>query len=118
MQKVKSWIIKPLNDIVKWDRYGIRGGEDGYIFGWIERDDGFYDFAVINFKLIGDSFALSYNTSSKKYSIEIGRRLKCTDETYVECKSARDIIPEGASLVRWQQEPSVVGGIGKKERDR
>ena len=108
MLKMKIWIIEPLEGIVKWDRYGVREDGNGFIFGWISREDSFYDFVVVNFRLIGSSLAVSYNTSSKKYSKEIGQRLKCPDETYLECKPVTEIVSEESSLIRWQKEHSQV----------
>lgn len=89
------------NDIMEWDRYSIRG-EGGFIFGWIKRDDGFYDFVVVNFQLSADTLIVGYNTSSKKYSKEIGEILsKGVNLDYIECISASDF-PE-ARLVSWQK---------------
>lgn len=105
MQKVKDRIIAPLSDIVEWDRYRIRDEtEGGYIFGWIKRDEGNYDFVVLNFQKVDDTIIVSYNTSSKKYSKEIGDRLGCKDNTYAECRPAGEIVPPSAKLVRWQKE--------------
>jgi hypothetical protein len=97
-------VIAPLNDLVEWDRYGIRNEDDsGFIFGWIKRDDGFYDFVIIKFWLDWDkkgAFFYNYDTSSKKYSKEIGVRLGSNLDGYLECRSASDF-PE-ARLIGWQ----------------
>jgi len=107
-------IVQPLNDIVEWDRYGFRHEDDsGFIFGWIKRDDNFYDFLVVRFWLDwnrgGPQFFCSYDTSSKKYSKEIGVRLGSNLEGYVECKSAKDI--PSANLVSWQKKIGVMLSI-------
>src|SRR5271169_386090 len=93
LANVINKIILPLNDIVEWDRYALRE-YDGFIFGWIKREDGFYDFVNITFELLPNGFAKSFNTSSKKYSKEIARRL--TEESiviseHIDCKPASDI---------------------------
>ncbi len=99
-------IIAPLNDIVQWDRYGIRDNDSGFIYGWIPRDDGFFDFVILTFALEGTGLSINYNSSSSKMSKEIGLRLglneKQMSERYVPCLPASDI-PE-ANLVRWQKE--------------
>jgi hypothetical protein len=106
MIRLRLDVIAPLNDLVQWDRYGIRDNDSGFIYGWIPRDDSFYDFVIITFALEGANLVLNYNTSSSKISKEIGLRLGLTDkemkERYVPCLSASDI-PE-ANLVRWQKE--------------
>jgi hypothetical protein len=99
--KLRKEVILPLNEIVGWDRYSIRDN-GGFIFGWIKRDDGFYDFVVVNFQLYIDTLIVGYNTSSKKYSKEIGERLsKGANLDYIECIPASDF-PE-AQLVSWQK---------------
>lgn len=109
LSKLRSTVIPILQDIVEWDRYGIREEDDsGFIFGWIKREDKFYDFVVVRFWLDWNQrgrFFCSYDTSSKKYSKEIGIRLGSNLEGYVECKSARDIVSE-ENLVKWQREPN------------
>ncbi len=96
-------VILPLNDLVEWDRYGLRD-DGGFAFGWIKRDDGFYDFVSVTFQLTGNAFAISYTTSSKKHSKEIAGRFNLGGTAvydYLECKPASDI-PE-ANLVKWQK---------------
>ncbi len=105
--KLRESVIKPLEDLVAWDRYGISGTDDnGFIFGWIKRDDGFYDFVVVRFCIVwsfgNNKFLCSYNTSSKKYSKEIAKRLGDSLQDYIECKSVRELEPE-TNLVRWQK---------------
>lgn len=98
-------VIEPLGDLVKWDRYAIKddiGG--GFLFGWIKRDDGKYDFVVINFQMNNGVLMLGYNTSSKKYSQEILKRLKGNLKSYAECRSAGEIILDEGSLIDWQKE--------------
>ena len=102
LQALKEKVIEPLNGLVEWDRYGAREDNSGFIFGWIKRDDGFYDFVVIDFKLVLEGLIVAYNTSSKKYSKEIGLRLSNDDGRYIECRSASELL--GARLVKWQNE--------------
>ncbi len=103
LTRLRSGVIEPLKDIVKWDRYAIREEQGGgFIFGWIERDDGFYDFIVVNFQLSGGTLLLGYNTSSKKYSKEIIKRLGGKDDNYLECRSAGEIVMDETKLIRWQ----------------
>lgn len=101
LQTLRTRIIKPLNDIVQWDRYGVRDDDSGFIFGWIEREDGFYDFVVFDFKLVAEGLIIGYNTSSKKYSKEIGEKVTSSDGGYIECRSAAEL-PD-ANLVKWQK---------------
>lgn len=97
-------VIDPLRDLVQWDRYGIRQDQSaGFLYGWIKRDDGFLDFVLIQFQLIGTTLQFSYNTSSKKYSREIARRLSGSEDGYLECRSAQEIIPDQNMLIRWQR---------------
>ena len=101
---VTRHVIEPLKDIVKWDRYGFRE-YDGFIFGWIKRDDGQLDFVVVRFWIdwkSGGTFYTTYDTSSKKYSREIGNRLGSPISTYSECRPASDIVPD-EYLIKWQK---------------
>ena len=113
---LRTKIIAPLNDLVEWDRYGIRNEDDsGFIYGWIKRDDGFYDFVIIRFWLDwgkGGQFQCNYDTSSKKHSKEIAQRLGSSLEYYLECQPASDF-PE-ANLVRWQRAEHVQGVAKEK----
>lgn len=115
MLRLRLDIIAPLNDIVQWDRYGIRDNDSGFIYGWIPRDDGFFDFVNITFALEGTGIVINYNTSSSKMSKEIGLRLGLDEnqmsERYVPCLPASDI-PE-ANLVRWQKEDQEKAGSAK-----
>ncbi|MGA3021092.1 MAG: hypothetical protein ABSD68_04045 [Candidatus Micrarchaeales archaeon] len=105
--RLRDRIVMPLNDLIEWDRYGIRNDDDsGFIFGWIKRDDNYYDFVCFNFALVNNEFVFNYNSSSEKYSKEIAEKLSkktgCSfRNAYLECKSASDI-PE-AKLIRWQK---------------
>ncbi len=102
--RLRSGVVEPLKDIVKWDRYGIREAEGaGFLFGWIARDDGFYDFVVVNFQLDGANLHLGYNTSSARYSAEILKRLGGVESNYLPCRSAKEIITDETQLVRWQK---------------
>jgi hypothetical protein len=102
---LRSRIIAPLNYLVKWDRYAIRNENDsGFIFGWIKRDDNFYDFVIVRFWLDwgkGMQFLCNYDTSSAKYSKEIGLKLGSSLEDYIECQPASDF-PD-ANLAEWQK---------------
>jgi hypothetical protein len=107
---LRTFVIKPLEGFVEWDRYGVRDeGDDGFIFGWIRRDDGFRDFVVVRFWINWDhgdaKFFCSYDTSSKRYSKEIGITLGGNLAGYAQCRSVREIEPE-TNLVRWQRESS------------
>jgi hypothetical protein len=104
--KLRTNIIDPLAGLVEWDRYGIKEDDDsGFIFGWIRRDDKFYDFVLVRFWVdwnqVGQLFC-SYDTSSKKYSKEIGLRLGSNLPNYTECRSAREIVQE-QNLIKWQK---------------
>jgi len=113
LARLKSNVIEPLKDIVKWDRYAIRENEaGGFIFGWIKRDDGFFDFVVINFQMNAGHLLFGYNTSSKKYSREIIKRLGGSDENYLECRPAKEILPDD-TLIEWQLHPEENAGTAK-----
>jgi hypothetical protein len=112
--KLRTEIIIPLNDLVEWDRYGIRNNENGFIFGWIKREDGHRDFVSVNFQLTWNQFVFNYTTSSKKYSKEIAKILSKEGansvlDPYLECEPASDI-PE-ANLVDWQKEFTALASI-------
>lgn len=101
-------VIMPLNDIVEWDRYALRD-YDGFIFGWIKREDNFYDFVSINFELKNNQFLMNYNTSSKKYSKVIANKLSNNSiviEDHLDCKPASDI-PQ-ARVVDWQKKLGIL----------
>jgi len=102
---VTKSIVMPLNGLVKWDRYALRNDRAGFIYGWIKRTDGHYDFVSFNFWMDGVEFAFGFTTSSKKYSEELGRRLGQKIDTHVECRSVSDM-PE-AELVDWQNTAQV-----------
>jgi len=104
LMSVTRHVVDPLKDIVKWDRYGFRE-YDGFIFGWINRDDGQLDFVVVRFWIdwrSGGTFHSTYDTSSKKYSREIGKRLGSPVSIYSECRSASEILPD-EYLIKWQK---------------
>lgn len=100
--RLRMFVVEPLKDIVKWDRYAIRDDKEGFIFGWIEREDGGYDFVNVTFNIANGGFNIGFNTSSAKYSKELARRLGADLSVYVECRSAAEILDE-AKLVRWQR---------------
>lgn len=104
-------VVVPLNDIVEWDRYALRD-YDGFIFGWIKRNDNFYDFVAVNFEMRNNQFFMNYNTSSKKYSKEIAQKLSKENlviEDHLDCKPASDI-PK-ANLVSWQKKMGILLSI-------
>ena len=103
--KLREYIIAPLNSLVEWDRYGLREDDSGFIYGWIKRDDGFYDFVSIRFWIDWRNemkFTATYLTSSSKHSKEIGHRLGSNLESYLDCQPASDF--SEANLVKWQKE--------------
>lgn len=71
---------------VNWDRFGR-----DYAFGWIPRDDGKFDFAMLTYQRIygttespAGHIAVSIISSSAKYNQEFGKRLGATD--HQDCK--------------------------------
>ena len=58
-------------DFVNWDRY-FGEGENLIFFGWIDREDSYKDFVVLDFSVRPVWFA----TSSKEYSEKIGEILE------------------------------------------
>jgi len=68
---------------VSWDRWS---GEDGdiTIFGWIDRDDSYKDFCLINFT---DNEPYEIYSSSAKYTDSFCGRL---DFTHDQCKRVED----------------------------
>ena len=79
-QYEKNLIIDVLRslDFVKWDRYF--GENNCYtFFGWIDRDDSYKDFVVLDIELdkIRKGLLIGFSTSSKKYSKRIADILRC-----------------------------------------
>lgn len=84
---------------VKWDRYTysrdrITGLDNFWTFGWIAREDGKFDFAILEFSL--ERRFESISTSSAEYSEEFAKRLgqghnKCrrVEDLSLEVKSAK-----------------------------
>ena len=78
-QKNKEWIEKVLSDIpfVNWDRFlDLKWARNRNItvFGWIEREDSYKDFVVLEFDLVR-SEVFFVSTSSEKYSKKISEIL-------------------------------------------
>ncbi|MCF8070049.1 MAG: hypothetical protein K9L30_15820 [Desulfobacterales bacterium] len=70
-------ILKKLS-FVNWDRYfEFEGGKS--FFGWIERDDNYKDFILLDF--VGKE--IGFATSSKKFSKKIARIL---NQEHSDCK--------------------------------
>lgn len=69
---------------VQWDRFGR-----DYAFGWITRDDGKFDFALLVYEAYSDeAIKVSIISSSAKYSQEFGKRLGAKD--HQDCKRIED----------------------------
>ncbi len=81
MEQYEIDLIKnTLSDLhfVKWDRY--YGESNHYtFFGWIDREDSYKDFLVLNIELdkIRKNILISFSTSSKKHSKRIAKILRC-----------------------------------------
>lgn len=67
-QNKKDWIVSVLTKLtfVYWDRY-FEYSEGISFYGWIDRNDNYKDFVVLDF-IEGQ---ISYSTSSDKYSKKI-----------------------------------------------
>lgn len=84
---------------VRWDRCSF-GDREGSVFGWIDREDGRADFVALDFQwgdtqdLYGESvawFAVGTNTSSARYSREIGQAIVGSTETHRDCERVEDV---------------------------
>jgi len=64
-RNVIAQVLKKLS-FVNWDRYF--GEEDLTFFGWIDREDNYKDFLVLNFFSDG---GISFSTSSAEHTKEI-----------------------------------------------
>lgn len=81
MDEYKEFIESILDklDFVNWDRYF--GEDENLVFlGWIDREDNYKDFVVLDFSVRPIWFV----TSSKKYSKKIGELLE--HRSHSECK--------------------------------
>jgi len=86
--KEKEWIEKTLTDLymVNWDRYFIFEGFSLTAFGWIEREDNYKDFVILEFTLKDHKnppCVYFLGTSSKKYSKTIAEIL---GSDHADCK--------------------------------
>lgn len=86
----RKWIKETLDKLsfVKWDRY-IDLGNYLEIYGWIDRDDDYKDFVLLEFNLkTKEGYCLA--TSSSKYSKEISKLLDEEDE-HIDCVSVKKL---------------------------
>lgn len=78
MEKIDTFVTESdllLYPEVNWDRFGR-----DYAFGWIKREDGKFDFAILAYYQREDgSVDVSITSSSAKYSQEFGKRLGAKD---------------------------------------
>ncbi|HDK42114.1 MAG TPA: hypothetical protein ENG87_01940 [Candidatus Pacearchaeota archaeon] len=84
-QSKKEVIVNVLKklDFVNWDRYFTYSGGLN-VFGWIERDDNYKDFVLLEF--VDETYAslcIAYSTSSKEYTEKIAEIL---NQEHSECK--------------------------------
>lgn len=89
-------IKKILNQFpeVRWDRYTEQKYPDGTgleFYGWIERDDGKFDFLEIYFFNNKPEWIA---TSSKKYSLGFHLRLGFPENEHLGCKRVEWIFPD------------------------
>jgi hypothetical protein len=74
---------------VTWDRY-TKEGNHWTIYGWVERDDAYKDFIVVDFDFYpDDGFGYSFTTSSAKYS-EYFHNVMQMDGEHSPCIRAED----------------------------
>lgn len=72
---------------VRWDRCaGVP--EEGVVFGWIDRDDGRSDFALLRWQ----DGRVGLTTSSAKYSLEYAQRLGVA-EHHTDCERVEVVFP-------------------------
>lgn len=73
-------VLEKLN-FVKWDRFS-----GFFVFGWIEREDSYKDFVVVEFV---NGNPVMFVTSSKKYSKKISKLLYL-EVSHEKCKRVED----------------------------
>lgn len=69
-QRVIEWLNKFPE--VTWDRFTNESLGNYWFFGWIEREDQYKDFCVLEFSSFNP---ISFSSSSAKYSAEFAHRL-------------------------------------------
>ena len=90
---IKAEKILNLFPEVTWDRYA--GDYDNFvIYGWIDRDDQYKDFLVMEFE---EGQATSFTTSSAKYSKDFSERLGW-QEFHSDCKRVENIFQNVKSI--------------------
>ena len=83
MKKEIETILEEMH-FVQWDRFcgEIDNDETVQIYGWIEREDSYKDFVVLEHS----GCHISCITSSKKYSQEIARIVTGSADNHEDCK--------------------------------
>lgn len=77
----RQWVEDTLERVhmVEWDRFAVGNhpetGRYIEVYGWIDRDDEYKDFCIIEFQPETDENLIGYTTSSDEYTNEIYRCL-------------------------------------------
>lgn len=88
---------------VTWDRFVSEDTEPNEenliytLYGWVDRDDSYKDFVIVQFYWDGD---FTYYTSSAKYSAVWHERIHGTSEGHSDCKRIEDWFPGIKNVVR------------------
>lgn len=95
-------IVETLNKLpeVTWDRFAGDAVDHVSVFGWIERDDGRSDFAMV---MIDKEGPWLISTSSARYSAEFSTRLGMDTDGHTGCRRVEDHFP-GVRCVRLNPE--------------
>jgi len=80
---------------VTWDRFSVGfdiGLDFVWIFGWVDREDNYKDFVVLDFN---GKKPTCVSTSSAKYSKEFSDRLRFT---HTDCQRVEDVFKKVKSI--------------------
>lgn len=80
-RSVEVWLRK--FPMVSWDRF-VRFSDGISAFGWIQREDAYKDFMIIDFDKSGD--LVYYMTSSKRYSLPLYKIINGTGRGHTKCR--------------------------------
>lgn len=119
---MQAAVAEPMNALpeVRWDRLSGEYPGDFTVYGWVDREDGRADFAVLLFHVEPDGarYSWRFNTSSAKWSEEFIRRLQILNEEepsedgHHPCQRVEDVfgdlVPGAIALTT--EDPMAAGG--------
>ncbi len=95
-------VVETLNKLpeVTWDRFAGDGIDHLSVFGWIARDDGRHDYAMV---MIDKEGPWLISTSSARHSADFSERLGMGGGGHTGCRRVEDYFP-GVRCVRLKEE--------------